>query len=297
MKETRIARHRDFTPALMLLPAAVIMACIIVYPILNSINMSFQYYVFAHIKDKGYIGFQNYATALKDPAFKAAVLNSLRWIFITVPCQFVLGMVLALLLNRKFKAVGVLRSASMISWVTSGVVIALMWSWIYNANFGVLNDLLKKLGLIKKNVAWLADPKTALNSEIVTMVWQGIPFFAVMLLAAMQSISPDLYEAAAVEGANSFQSFWRITFPLLLPTIGITSMLRFIWVANNVDIIYQMTQGGPGYSSLTLSVYAYMSAQKSMDFGYASALAVYGVIFMIGLMILYVNLLNGKERR
>lgn len=294
-----IARRKkkiDYTPALMLLPAAIIMCCVILYPIVNAIDMSFQYYVVSRWKDRGYIGLENYITALSDPAFKVAVLNSLKWVFIIVPSQLLVGLCLALLLNRKFKGCGFVRSLCMVPWVTSGVVIALMWSWIYNANFGVLNDVLKRMGLITKNVAWLADASTALNSEIIVMVWQGIPFFTVMLLASMQSIPVELYEAADVAGANNWQKFRYITLPFLVPTITITSLLRFIWVANNVDIIYQMTQGGPGYSSLTLSVYAYMEAQKSMDFGYASALAVYGTIFMIGLMFVYIKLLNGKEK-
>jgi multiple sugar transport system permease protein len=201
-------------------------------------------------------------------------------------------MVLALLLNKKFRGRAVVRSICLIPWVTPGVVIALMWSWIYNGNFGVLNDLLMKTGFIAKNIAWLANSKTSLNAQIVAMIWQGIPFFTLMFLATMQTIPTDLYEVADVSGANSWQKFRYITFPFLIPTILITSLLRIIWVGNNVDIIYLMTQGGPGFSSMTLSVYSYIEAQKSMNFGYGSTLAVYGTLFMVVLMVLYVRLLN-----
>lgn len=288
--------HFDFAPIIMLIPAAIILLCVILYPILNAIGMSFQFYVISRWKERRFVGLENYIKILSDDAFHVAIVNSLRWVFITVPSQFLVGLILALLLNRKFKGRGFIRSICMIPWVTSGVVIALMWSWIYNSNFGVLNDILKRIGLISTNIAFLANHDTALNSQIVVMIWQGIPFFTVMLLASMQSIPLDLYEAANVAGANALQKFRYITLPFLMPTIFITSLLRFIWVANNVDIIYQMTQGGPGYSSLTLSVYAYMKAQKSMDFGYASALAVYGTLFMSILMVVYIRLLNKKEQ-
>lgn len=295
-KAIEYRKYRDYTPFLMMLPAIVILCCVILYPIVNSVNMSLQYYVMSRIKHRNYIGLQNYINTVADPAFGTALLNSLRWILLVVPFQFIAGLILALLLNRPFKGNGIIRSLTMIPWVTSGVIIALIWSWIYNGNFGVLNDILRRIGLISNNIAWLSNPKTALNCQIVTMIWQGIPFFAVMLLAAIQSIPTELYEAGDVEGVNTFQKFYYITLPYLIPTIKITSMLRFIWVANNVDIIYQMTQGGPGYSSLTLSVYAYIKAQKSMDFGYASTLAVYGIIFMLPLMFLYIKMLNGKEK-
>jgi len=258
--------------------------------------MSFQFNVISRWKELRYIGFENYIKILNDPAFHTALLNSLKWVFVTVPSQLIIGLILALLLNRNFKGRGLIRSICMIPWVTSGVVIALMWSWIYNANFGVLNDILIKLGIIKSSIAFLANSSTALNSQIIVMIWQGIPFFTVMLLASMQSIPLDLYEAADVAGANALQKFRYITFPFIVPTIFITTLLRFIWVTNNVDIIYLMTQGGPGFSSLTLSVYAYMKAQKSMDFGYASALAVYGTLFMSVLMIIYVRRLTGKGK-
>jgi multiple sugar transport system permease protein len=294
-KNNRSKKRFDPTPLFMLLPATIIMCCVILYPIINAVDMSFQHYIAAQWKNRHYIGLENYIKILDDPAFSKAVVNSLKWVFITVPTQFLVGLVLALLLNRKFKGRGFVRSMCMIPWVTSGVVIALMWSWIYNANFGVLNDILKRLNIISTNVAWLSTSKTALGSQIVTMVWQGIPFFTVTLLASLQSIPVDLYEAADISGANGFQKFRYITFPFLLPTIFVTTLLRFIWVANNVDIIYQMTGGGPGFSSLTLSVYAYIKAQKTMDFGYASALAVYGTIFMVLLMVVYIKLLTKEE--
>lgn len=129
-----------------------------------------------------------------------------------------------------------------------------MWVWIYNGNFGVLNKCLTSLGIISKNIPWLGSSQTALYSQIVTMIWQGIPFFAIMILAALQTISADLYEAADISGANSWQKFLYITLPELMPTIITTCMLRIIWVFNNVEVLYLMTGGGPGHSSMTVSL-------------------------------------------
>ena len=190
--------------------------------------------------------------------------------------------------NRQF--IGLENSITLMPWVTPGVVIALMWVWIYNGNFGVLNKCLTSLGIISKNVPWLGSSRTALYSQIVTMIWQGIPFFAIMVLAALQTISVDLYEAADISGANSWQKFVYITLPELMPTIITTCMLRIIWVFNNVEVLYLMTGGGPGHSSMTVSLVAYIKAQKSLDFGQGSTIAIYGTLFMILFMTIYLKL-------
>ena len=150
-------------------------------------------------------------------------------------CQFLFGLVLAMVLNVPFRGRGIIRSCYDVPWVTPGVVGALMWVWIYNGNFGVLNKCLTSLGIISKNIPWLGSSQTALYNQIVTMIWQGIPFFAIMMLAALQTISADLYEAADISETNSWQKFLYITLPELMPTIITTCMLRIIWVFNNVE--------------------------------------------------------------
>ncbi|MBQ3479787.1 MAG: sugar ABC transporter permease, partial [Clostridia bacterium] len=172
-----------------------------------------------------------------------------------------------------FKGRGVVRAVSLIPWVTPGVLIALMRRWMYDGNYGVINDLLMRLGLIKENIAFLSKPGTAMASVIVTIVWQGIPFFALMLLAGLQGISYDLYEAASIDGATGWQKLIYVTIPSLRNTIFVTTMLRIIWVANSVDVIFNMTEGGPAYATQTLSVYIYKKA-SALDMGYASAMAI-----------------------
>lgn len=185
---------------------------------------------------------------------------------------------------------GIVRSVVLIPWVTPCVLISLMWAWIFNGNYGVMNEILQKLHLINENVAWIAQPNTALWIQILAMIWQGIPFFTIMILAAMQSVPRELYESASVDGASRIKQYFYITIPGIASTIVSTVMIRLIWVFNNVDIIYTMTGGGPGYSSLTLSVYTYLQAQKSMKFGYGSAVAIIGAVFMSIVIFIYLRI-------
>ena len=260
-------------PYLLLLPALIVMLSVVIVPIINAVSMSFQSYNLTKPKKIGYIGLQNYATLLHDPLFWSSLLRTAIWVVFGVGCQFLFGFLLALVLNKQFRGRGVVRAVSLIPWVTPGVLIALMWRWMYDGNYGVINDLLMRLGLIKENIAFLSKPGTAMPSVIVTIVWQGIPFFALMLLAGLQGISYDLYEAASIDGATGWQKLIYVTIPSLRNTIFVTTMLRIIWVANSVDVIFNMTEGGPAYATQTLSVYIYKKA-SALDMGYASAMAI-----------------------
>jgi len=260
-------------PYLLLLPALIVMLSVVIVPIINAVSMSFQSYNLTKPKKIGFIGLQNYATLLHDPLFWSSLLRTAIWVVFGVGCQFLFGFLLALVLNKQFKGRGVVRAVSLIPWVTPGVLIALMWRWMYDGNYGVINDLLMRLGLIKENIAFLSKPGTAMPSVIVTIVWQGIPFFALMLLAGLQGISYDLYEAASIDGATGWQKLIYVTIPSLRNTIFVTTMLRIIWVANSVDVIFNMTEGGPAYATQTLSVYIYKKA-SALDMGYASAMAI-----------------------
>lgn len=205
--------------------------------------------------------------------FWRALGKTVIWVVAGVGFQFLFGFILALLLNKKFRGRGVVRAVSLIPWVTPGVLIGLMWRWMYDGNFGVINDLLKKMHLITENIPFLSQTNTAFPSVILTIVWQGIPFFALMILAGLQGIPEELYEAADIDGATRLQKLFRITIPSIKNTIYITALLRIIWVANSVDVIFNMTEGGPAYSSQTLSVYIFNKG-NALNLGYASAMAI-----------------------
>ncbi len=276
----RVARNRQaLYPYLLIAPALLFVILVVLFPVLRALLMSFQNYDLRRPGAIGFIGLTNYAAVAGDPLFRAALVRTLIWVLFGVGLQFVVGFILALLLHQHFAGRGIVRSVSLIPWVTPGVLIGLMWRWIYDGNFGVLNDLLVRLGIIRDFIPFLARKGTAFPSVIATIVWQGIPFFSIMLLAGLQGIPSSLYEAADIDGARPRQKLFYITIPSLRNTIFVTTLLRIIWVANSVDVIYSMTEGGPAYATQTLSVYIFNKA-SSMNLGYASTMAVFLMLLL-----------------
>lgn len=269
-----VKQKNSIYPYLLIAPALLFVILVVLVPVVNALLMSFQNYDLRRPSAIAFNGLSNYAKALQDQVFWQSVSRTFLWVVFGVGFQFVLGFILALLLNQHFVGRGVVRSLSLIPWVTPGVLIGLMWRWIYDGNYGVLNDLLVKIGIIDTFIPFLAQKSTALPSVIVTIIWQGIPFFSLMLLAGLQGIPSSLYEAADIDGAKRHQKLFLITIPSLKNTIFVTTLLRIIWVANSVDVIFSMTEGGPAYATQTLSVYIFNKA-NSMDLGYASTMAVF----------------------
>ncbi len=295
MNHTAFKKKVNVGLIVLLAPAIIVVVLIIGYPLVRALGLSLYRYKLTDLLNSGFIGLNNYKDIIfNDPAFNAAFVNTIIWVGVTVVCQVLCSLVLANVLNKPFWGRGVIRSIVLIPWATPCVLIALMWSWMFNGNYGVINEILKDFNVISQNVAWLAMSETSLGSQILVMVWQGIPFFTIMLLAAMQLIPSELYESADVDGAGPVRKYFSITLPGISATLVSTVMIRLIWVFNNVDIVYIMTGGGPGYSSLTLSVYTFIEAQKSLNFGYASALAIIGAIFMAIVMLVYMRMARSR---
>lgn len=266
-------KKNQIWPYLLVAPAVIIIVCIVFVPVLNAFSMSMQSYDLRRPKNIAFTGFDNYLSMFHDTLFWNALGRTFLWVLFGVGLQFLLGFVLAVLLNKPFKGRGPIRAVCMIPWVTPGVLIGLMWRWIYDGNQGVLNDLLLKMHLIDEKIPFLAQTTTAFPSVIVTIIWQGIPFFALMILAALQGVPDELYEAADMDGASKVQKLFLITVPSIRNSLSVTLLLRIIWVANSVDVIFNMTEGGPAYSTQTLSVYIYNKA-NALNLGYASAMAI-----------------------
>jgi len=288
-------RKGGFWPYLLLAPALLVVLAVVLIPAINAVFMSFQSYDLRRPSQIGFIGFDNYVAVMKDTLFWQSLLRTVYWVVFGVGFQFVFGFCLALILNKSFRGRGVVRSISLIPWVTPGVLIGLMWRWIYDGSFGVLNDILMKLNLIEDPIAFLARQDTVFPAVVVTIIWQGIPFFALMLLAGLQGVPGELYEAADIDGANVFQKFFRITVPSLQNTIYVTTLLRIIWVANSVDVIFNMTGGGPAYASQTLSVYVFNKA-NSLNLGYASTMSLLLTAVLLLVAVPYLrNLFKNQE--
>ena len=280
MKPKRFRLKKHIWPHLLVAPALIVVTCVVFIPALDALLMSLRNYdLRLPAEEMGFIGLKNYIDILTDHEFWDALIRTVFMVVICVSLQFLLGFILALLLNRYFTGRGFIRAVSMIPWVVPGVLAGLIWRWMYDGNYGVLNDILVKIGILDKFVPFLSQSQTSLWAVCVTYIWQGIPFFLLMILAGLQSVPADTYEASRIDGANFFQSLFYVTIPSIKNTISITVMLRVIWVANSVDIIYNMTEGGPSNSTRTLAVFIYQKA-KAMDLGYSSAIAMLMILLL-----------------
>ena len=276
-------------PYVLLSPAVLATVIVVFYPMVQALITSLYNNILWKPRAVRFIGLDNYIAIWNDPVFWSSLGRTAIWIGLTVPLQLLLGLVTALLLNQNFRWRGLARSLILIPWALPSVVIGLMWAWIYNPQVGLLNDLLLRLGLLQTAMPWLANPATSLYAIIAALVWQGFPFFAIMILAGLQTIPHSLYEAADIDGASDRQQFWHITLPALKPVLVTAVMLRIIWVANSIDVIYVMTGGGPGYATHTLPLYALKRTYGSMDFGYGSALAVTFSLLLLAAIYVYLR--------
>ena len=282
------ARRPDLFPYALITPAILVTILIIFIPIVQTMVLSFMRYVLWKPKEHAFIGLANYGVALKDEIFWISVRNTVVWIVGVVGLQLALGFGAAMLLNRDFWWRGLARSLIVIPWVTPSVITALMWRWMLDGNQGVINDLLVRVGLLQRYFPFLASNATALPSIMVALMWQGFPFFCIMILAGLQAIPASLLEAAQVDGAGPVRRFVAVTLPLLVPVLLTSLLLRIIWVANSLDIIFVMTGGGPGYSTYTLPVYSYIKAYKALDFGYAATIAMFLTLLLVAFVAGYV---------
>jgi multiple sugar transport system permease protein len=257
--------------------------------------MSFQQNILYLPNEVHYIGLANYQQLFTDPVFWVALQNTLIWVVLSVFSQFILGFIGALVLNEKFRGRGLVRSVVILPWAIPGAVVGIIWGWLLDPNFGLIDDLLMKTGLIHHAIPWLSDTSTALLSIILANLWRGAPFFIIILLAGLQAIPNVLYEAARVDGASMWGRFIHITIPTLKPTIIISTVIRIIWTFNYPDLIFIMTNGGPANSTQILASYVLITAYELFNFGYAATLSVFTLILVLGFTIVYYKMLKGVK--
>ena len=257
-----------WTPYLLILPAVCLIAFVLIYPLGKVFYLAFQNYNPTKPYMNGFVGFDNFIRIFTNKEFYTALGVSVKWVVVEVGLQLVFGMVVALILNQKFKGRGIFRALTFVPWAMSGVLTAVLFSLIFNQHFGVLNDILMRLGLIKENVAWLADTNLVFGSVAAAELWRGIPFFAISILAAMQGLPGEVYEAARVDGSSRVKTFLYVTLPMLKNTIVLTTLLRTIWEFNSVDLIYSLTGGGPIGKTTTISMLIANQAIKTNNYGY-----------------------------
>ena len=270
-----------------LLPALLLLLVFTFYPFFRGVVMAFQNYVLFDLTNVRFIGFENFRNAFNDARFLRALENSAYWVFISLTLQFLIGLGLALLLRKMFRGRGVYQGFVFYSWALSGFLIGLIWKWMFNSQIGVINDLLMRLGIIQERIGFLSDPQWAMVSVIVANVWYGIAFFAIMLLAALQSVPAELYEAAEIDGAGALRRFFNVTLPYIFPTIVATTLLRAIWIFNDPTIIYGLTNGGPAGTTHILASLMLEKIISGGDYGSASAIGVIMIVILVMYTLFY----------
>ena len=278
----------------LLTPAVIILALMIGYPAFSGIWYSFQNKMIG-FANPHFVGLDNYTSLLKDPAVWKSVWRSLYFAVISVSIKLPLGLAVALLLNQTFFARGTVRGIVLLPWSLPLVVSVLIWSWMYSDLFGIFNSLLMKAHLIEQPINFLGNPNLAMPSVIVVNIWRGFPFFAINLLAGLQSIPEDLYEAARVNGASRWQLFRHITLPGLRTVIMIITLLSFIWTFNDFTSIWVLTRGGPGTATEVFTIVTYKIAFIGLEIGKAAALPVMLMPFFTLLIIWLTRTVTRQE--
>ena len=272
-----MARKKRVEPWYYVGPIFLLLVIMFGYPLIKSIVMAFQNYKLGNA-NVYFNDFANFQKMFGDKDFPLLLKNSIVYVIVSVFGQFIGGLILALCLRDKFKGRGIYQSIVFLPWAFSAFVVGLVFRWSFNGDYGVVNDVLMKLGIIKKGIAWLGTPGLSLVVVILAMIWIGIPFFGIMILAALQSIPDEIYEAADMDGCGMFRKFFSLTLPYIKPTVIMTILLRTIWIFNSFDLVVIVTQGGPANYSQTLPSYMYTKAFSGYDFGLAGA---FGVLLMV----------------
>src|SRR5437763_1165 len=267
----------------LLVPSLVLVAAVAVYPVASGVWLSFQRYNLLRAPSPSFTGLAQYVYLWTDSVFWTAARNTVVWVAVGAGSQFLLGLIVALALNRpRLRGISLLRLGLLLPWLMPTVVAGHMWSLLLDSRLGVVNDALVRLGLLHTYVAWFAQAETALGSILVVDLWKRFPVFTLLLLAGLQGVPDELYEAAEVDGANAWYRFWRITRPLLTPVVVAAIILRVIGLVNAPDLMIILTHGGPGLATHVLSLLAFNDPYTGFNFGSASAVA---TVMLIGLMV------------
>ncbi len=271
---------RRIEPAFYIAPSFIVMAVILIYPLGYSLWLSFHRWTLRTFKQGiPFIGFENYLQLFNNPEFWSSIRITFTFVFLAITFEFVLGMGLALLLNHDLKAKGLIRSFILLPMMCTNVVIGLTWRLLFNYEFGIINYYLNQLGFA--SVEWLSSPKIALWSVVLVDVWNTTSFVALLLLAGLQSLPEEPFEAAHIDGANSLQTFFYLTLPLLRQTILVALLWRLIDTFRIFDVVYLLTAGGPARTTETVSIYIYRYGFQAFNLGFASAASYIMILIML----------------
>ncbi|RLE14972.1 sugar ABC transporter permease [Candidatus Aerophobetes bacterium] len=276
-----------------ILPTLILISFIVFYPLIDTFYLSL-FKTSLVLPQPKFVGWKGYWEISTSGPLWLIIKNSLIWTILVVIFQFILGLSTAILLNKDFFGRTLARGVVILPWVMPGIIAAMVWRLMYDPQLGIINDFLTRLGLIKHYMAWLGQPNTALFAVIIAAIWKGFPFSTVMYLAALQTVPPELYEAAELDGAGGWQRFINITIPQIMPVIRVTILLTWILTFNYFELVWVMTKGGPGKSSHIFPTFIYNVAFKQFRFGAASRYAVVSFLILLLFSILYIRELDKR---
>jgi multiple sugar transport system permease protein len=270
-------------------PALLLLVLVIGFPIVRTIQLSLWEYKLSQMWKTRFVGFANYVELFSDPRFWNSTWTTVVYIVGSTVGIFVLGLAMALVMNRQFAGRGVVRSLILIPWAMPPIIVSRTWAWIFDGLYGIANYALMSLGIIEKNIPWLNEIPEAMIAVQISAIWRGAPFAGLLLLAGLQTIAVELYEAADIDGSSAWQKFTHITLPSLRSTIGVTLLFTTLNAFKSFDIIYGMTKGGPLESTETMMIYSYMHLFTFLRFGYGSASVLLIVLFCLVFSVVYVR--------
>lgn len=275
----------------LLIPAFIVFAAVLVYPIIYSFFMSLSD---VGLQDRAlhFIGIENYARLFRDDYFGNAVWLTLLFTVASVFFEMVLGIGMSLVLNQKFRGRGFVRGVMILPWALPSVVNAVMWKWIFDGNYGVLNALLQKIGLISHYQVWLGTPALAFVSMLFANIWKETPYVVLLTIAALSNVDRSLYESARVDGAGPVRSFFKVTLPIIKPVVTILIITKSIWAIQTFDLVYILTGGGPASGTELIAYYIYKITYKFNDYGYAAAMSYILSFITFVLAFLYIKFLS-----
>ena len=285
-----ITQKKAVTGSLLILPGLVLVVLLIGYPFVYAVDLAFRdLYLVKGVDSATWVGLENFRTFFRDPSTKSVILNTVRYVGFSLISQFLVGLGLAVLLHREFKGRGVMRAAALIPWVMPTLVATIVWRFILDGSWGILNYSMLGLGVIDKPVNWLADKNVVWWSLIFVSLWRHFPFWYVNLLAGLQVIPDELYEVAKIDGASAIKSFWYITLPLLRPVIVVLFLLETIWRSNEFTTIWTLTKGGPGKLTMTMAPLVYQQSFGFYKLGYASSISLLLTLAMLVFTVIYIS--------
>lgn len=276
---------------LLILPSVIVIGVVLVYPIIYSGYLTFfETFVGPGTLILTPVGLKNFIEVVESPQWWLAFGRTLYFVLYDIFVGMGLGLGIALLLNKEFRLRGVARALVLFPYVLPTIVRALMWKWIYNSDYGFLNGLLFQLGLIKDYIPWLSNPRLAIHMVIIANIWEGTPFAIIMYLAALQTIPKELYEASEIDGATPWQTFTKITFPLIKPMTLILMVIKTVATFKIFDLVYALTSGGPGDSTQVVGYLMYSTVFDSLQFGKGAAMSCILLVIIIFLVLIYLRL-------